>query len=459
MPAPLKSQLLKPHADLEPILRGDATLVRGARGPTIRAIQDGLVALGYGLPGGPDGVFGKATEVGLGELRRLHERVGAAIVDAETLTILDDALARLDAVADYSLRNARFADDAALAAVLRGERPLPRSGETVKAIQRALLDLHFSLPRGGADGDYGDETREALRRFQRWQRVRPGGELSPLTMMVLDELAPPPNVTVTRAPEYAKLLRDDRLTVTIGMGYDEKDLDVRERGEVVRGLLRSGFVQIGETADDAVHTFIRDLEIPGRRGTMRVRLVSRDTARPEACFAEGLVQDAVTVYAGHARYGTGPDFDDKESAAGNFVIGVGAPQHLSGALERGYNPHMNQILAGVPNDLLRHRFDPERYQLWAFLGCTTRNYLDELRGLIAGKDTHNLDLIVSTRLIYWSNTAFGPLTIVRGLLTGADIDALLGPINERALATERKLGKEAPGLPFIGDGFGDNAPR
>jgi hypothetical protein len=266
-------------------------------------------------------------------------------------------------------------------------------------------------------------------------------------------------VTVTRAPEYAKLLRDDRLTVTVAMGYDEKDLDIRERGEVVRGLLRSGFVQIGETADDAVHTFVRDLELPGRSGTMRVRLISRDTARPEANFAEGLVQDAVTVYAGHARYGTGPDFDGKESAAENFVIGVGAPQHLTGALERGYNPHMNQILAGVPNDLLRHRFDPERYQLWAFLGCTTRNYLDELRGLIDGKDTHNLDLIVSTRLIYWSNTAFGPLTIVRGLLRGADIDAILGPINERALATERKLGKEFVGPPFIGDGFGDNAPR
>jgi hypothetical protein len=76
---------------------------------------------------------------------------------------------------------------------------------------------------------------------------------------------------------------------------------------------------------------------------------------------------------------------------------------------------MNQILRGVPNDLLTRRFDPERYQLWAFFGCTTRHYLDELRALIAGKRIDNLDLIVSTRPLYWSDSGFYPLAIVRGL--------------------------------------------
>ena len=119
---------------------------------------------------------------------------------------------------------------------------------------------------------------------------------------------------------------------------------------------------------------------------------------------------------------------------------------------------MNQILAAVPNDLLSHRFDSQRYQLWAFLGCTTRQYLDELRALIDGKRTDNLDVIVSTRPIYWTDSAFYPLEIVRGLVRGRSINAIQAALCAQAGATERGLGEVKAGDAFIGDGFGDNAP-
>ena len=220
------------------------------------------------------------------------------------------------------------------------------------------------------------------------------------------------------------------------------------RGQVVWG-------SNGAAAGNAVKVFQRALT--DRQGSMRVRVVSRYTASPEDRFAEGLIQDAVTIYLGHARYGTGPDFDAKESTAENFVIGLGAPQHLTGELEPGYDPHMNEILRGVPNDLLSRRFDPQRDQLWAFVGCTTRNYLDELRALVAGKDTQNLDLILSTRPVYWSDMAHHGLAIVRSLLQGESINRIKKALCEQALATEKRQGKEQAGDPFMIDGFGDNA--
>lgn len=454
----LQSRALHDVTELEPILAGQQTLARGARGAGVRGLQRGLLDLGYALLGGADGVFGKSTESALRSFRELHGRVAAAVLDAATLALLDASLVRAEAVAGHALTNRRFVGEPALARLLAGKAPLPRKGEAVTRVQQALADLLFALPRWGADGALGDESREAIRQFQRWQRIRSGGELTPLTLMALDQIAPPPGQQVTRDPEYDRLIRDGVLTVTVAMGYDEDGNDLREFSEFVAGLVADGFTRTGPTADDAVHIYTRALMIAGHGGSMRLRLIWRRTAEPEDRFADGLVQDAVTVYSGHARYGTGPDFDAIDSTAQNFVIGIGAPQHLTGELEPGYNPHMNQILAGVPNDLLSRRFDSQRYQLWAFLGCTTRQYLDELRALIDGKRTDNLDVIVSTRPIYWTDSAFYPLEIVRGLVRGRSINAIQAALCAQAGATERGLGEVKAGDAFIGDGFGDNAP-
>lgn len=458
MPIELHSKILRGVSDLERVAAGALVLARGARGEGVRAFQRGLLDLGYAVLGGADGVFGRASEAALRSFRELHLRVAAAVLDAPTLALLDASLVRAEGVASYSLTNPRFTGDPQLTRLLQGRAPLPRRGDAVTKVQKALLDLLFSLPRWGVDGSLGEESREALRQFQCWQRIRPGGETTPLTLMALDQLAPAPNQRVSRSPEYDKLIRDGWLTVTVAIGYDEDSNDLRELSELEAGLRREGFVQTGATATDAVHTYTRALMIAGHTGGMRVRLVSRHTADPEERFADGLVQDSVCLYAGHARYGTGPDFDPIESTAENFVIGVGAPQHLGGDLEPGYDPHMNQILRGVPNDLITRRFDPERYQLWAFMGCTTRHYLDELRALVEGKRTDNLDLIVSTRPLYWSDSGYYPLAIVRGLLHGQSVNEVIAAMCAQAVVTEKSLGIEKTGDAFFGDGFGDNAP-
>lgn len=458
MPTLLRSQALSGNPELARVAAGEATVARGARGEGTRALQRGLLDLGYALQGGADGIFGRATEAALLSFRALHRRIGAAVLDAPTIALLDASLLRIEAIPGHTLAHPRFADDPLLRRVLAGTAPLPRVGQSVARIQAALRDLLFALPRWGADGFLGDETREAIRQLQRWQGIRPGGELSPLTLMVLDQIAPPPDAQAVRDPDYNRLIRDGILTVTVAVGYDEDKNDLRELTELRAALHGEGFVQSGDSAAGAVHTYTRALLIPGRVGTMRLRLVSRHTEAAEERFADGLIQDAVTIYSGHARYGTGPDFDHIDSSAENFVIGVGAPQHLVGELEPGYNPHMNQILRGVPNDLLTRRFDPQRYQLWSFFGCTTRHYLDELRTLVDGKSTDNLDLIVSTRPLYWSDSAFYPLAQVRALLRGQSINALTRALSDQAAATESRLGQSIAGDAFLADGFGDNAP-
>ena len=43
-------------------------------------------------------------------------------------------------------------------------------GPAVEKVQQALLDLGFPMPKFGADGDFGSETRDAVKAFQRAQR-------------------------------------------------------------------------------------------------------------------------------------------------------------------------------------------------------------------------------------------------------------------------------------------------
>lgn len=108
----------------------------------------------------------------------------------------------------HDLTSARFAGDPVLEACLDNEQILQsgNSGPAVILIQQALIDAGFPLPRFGADGDFGNETRTALRDFQRTSGLAADGKVGPATMSALDALfsggAPslPPAVPVVPAP-------------------------------------------------------------------------------------------------------------------------------------------------------------------------------------------------------------------------------------------------------------------
>jgi hypothetical protein len=97
-----------------------------------------------------------------------------------------------------NLRSTRFAGDARLEAAYDDSPAMHRGeqGEAVKKIQQALIDDGFQMPistqeTGTPDGDFGEETEEMVRAFQRKHSVRlgPDGIVGRFTMAKLDELA------------------------------------------------------------------------------------------------------------------------------------------------------------------------------------------------------------------------------------------------------------------------------
>jgi Putative peptidoglycan binding domain/PGAP1-like protein len=114
------------------------------------------------------------------------------------------------------LLSPRFRDDPVLQAVARGlvrlgrpsdrgSPPVRSSGPAVVAVQRALLDLGYKLPRRGPDGRYGQETYAAVLSYKRARNILTDqgyldGIVGPKTIASLDAAFPPPAPPVPPAP-------------------------------------------------------------------------------------------------------------------------------------------------------------------------------------------------------------------------------------------------------------------
>jgi len=61
------------------------------------------------------------------------------------------------------------------------------SGEEVEKLQKDLLTLGIDLPVYGADGDYGDETEDAVFRFQKQQGLKEDGIAGEQTLKAIKE--------------------------------------------------------------------------------------------------------------------------------------------------------------------------------------------------------------------------------------------------------------------------------
>jgi hypothetical protein len=168
--------------------------------------------------------------------------------------------------------------------------------------------------------------------------------------------------------------------------------------------------------------------------TSVVKLITADTPAAKDKFANAMGESEMVIYAGHGRYGSGPDFDDIKSPKGNFVIGKPYEAgHVT--LNRG------------KTDLQKTAMTKD-YQLMMFSGCTTFRYLDDLRAA-PGKDSKNLDLVVSNDLLYWSNMGANALEMLDGVTKGESINEIKAELED--------INKE-PGKTQMWkvDGFNDN---
>jgi peptidoglycan hydrolase-like protein with peptidoglycan-binding domain len=412
--AGLASALLRGDATLEAIARGERTLAVGARGDAVKKVQQGLIAAGIAVRGGADGIYGQGTASSVATFQRQKGLPATGTIDAATLFALDRALA---APSSTPAVNARFAGDSTLERVLRGATELGPGarGAHVTAIQQALIDIGYNMPVYGADGGYGKETVAAVKRFQRDFGLPMTGRVDRRTLEALGRVAPPPGKTLERNPEYDKLFEDGRLDITIAQGFDEGGSVENSVYRIQRGLFDQGFTRIRpETMSEADRArlglgpdrfeagatyFTKRILDPVSRKPVDVvvKLITPSSAAtPEEVrdmFRRALERDEVVAYNGHARYGTGPDFDVIDSGRGNFVIDRdGGP---SG------HPHapLTDALRDKPETMLSElRPFPGKYQLLYFNACTTENYMENLRDpqKFLGRNTANTDILGST---------------------------------------------------------------
>jgi hypothetical protein len=453
-----------------------------------------------------------ASRIGL--LASLGSSVGnaaaASLVGARSARVQrqpkGDKDAGADASAAYMLTNVRFTPDKRLQEIAAGGAPLSKSDKapTVKAVQTALLDVGYSLLRYKDDGKFGGETTTAIEQFRADSKISDGEGFNASAMKALDKRAPAPGKLEQHYLDYARLFADDRLDVTLAIGYDEGQSHVEdvksardwfEQHKMTKsggGPLRTwgapdadepdkgkkeGLISVPETWTGK-HT-VTYPDATGKRVTkeitVAITLVPPGTGG-KANFAKGLNDSELTLYSGHARRGIGPDFDADKSAYENFVIGVNSALHKAGRLVAPDAVARSHYVIGKKNDLEQMKaadaWKTEKYRIWFFAACSTIAYMDELRGgLLPEKmDRHNLDLFGTVKAIPIAAGLTPVFANLEGILAAetmeqivermqrSSFEAFRQKIEASNLSRKEKAAelKEFTGDWFMREGAGDN---
>jgi peptidoglycan hydrolase-like protein with peptidoglycan-binding domain len=342
--------------------------------------------------------------------------------------------------------------DPALRDVASGKTELAKNakGPSVKKMQEALQTAGYKLPRFGADGKFGDETVKALKKFQTDHCLKDTGRLDKQTTEQL-------SIASTKYPEYDKLFADGKLNTTIAVGYDEGGSDKAQTKEVIAGLTKQGYTQLDpdkaatdksmeaqfkaagidpkDAKADNIQYFTKSFKYNGKDVTSVVKLITRDTPQAKDQFAKSMGESEMVIYSGHGRYGSGPDFDPINSPKGNFVIGK--------PFEAGH-----VALNKGKTDLQKTAMTKD-YQLMMFDGCNTFRYADDLRR-VPGKDSKNLDLVVSNDELPWSTGTADVLQMLDGVTKGESINEIKAGLED----INKEPGKKKE--MWKADGFNDN---
>ncbi len=98
----------------------------------------------------------------------------------------------------HDLKSPRFAGDPVLEACYDNETFLENGdrGPAVEKVQKALMAAGFQLPKFGADGVFGEETKSAIKSYQQARGLKVDGIIGPNTIGRMDvEFTPTSPVT------------------------------------------------------------------------------------------------------------------------------------------------------------------------------------------------------------------------------------------------------------------------
>lgn len=352
-------------------------------------------------------------------------------------------------VAEPSPKSFPMKGDATLTQVANSELELASGakGDSVKKMQEALELAGHKLPKYGADGDFGGETKTALQAFQKKNGLEPTGRLDAETVKKLDAAA----ASKLKSPEYDKLYADGVLNTTIAVGYDEHGEHKQQIKQTIEGLESRGYkaLDVKNASDETLKKhgidpakvdrdatyYVKDFQANGKDVHGVVKVITPDTPNAKEKFARAMNEDEVVMYTGHGRVGSGPDFDDKKNPAGNYVIG--APSEK------------NYVTLGE-NDLKKAKMTND-YQLLFFDGCNTKRYVDDLRSIPKNKDSKNLDIVGANTELSWSTSSADVLTMLDGVEKAKSMNEI-----QSELEVINKEGPKDKHKHFMTDGFEDN---
>ena len=244
-------------------------LAEGARGETVVAVQQALIAAGLSPKGGADGIFGPATAAalrswqstaGLEATGTVDELTAARLLNAGSPVLVDTPSATDDSSGEMSADTPEptvAADDSRIG-LAYGDW-----GADVESVQELLIAAGVDL-RGGADGLFGAATRDAVNGFQVAAGLSATGRVDAATLaaLLVDQGAP---LAAAASHPYTQLvgLRPGALGESVvTLQQRLLDLGVRVRGgadgvfgpataEAVRAFQDARGLNVDGIVDDA----------------------------------------------------------------------------------------------------------------------------------------------------------------------------------------------------------------
>jgi hypothetical protein len=297
---------------------------------------------------------------------------------------------------------------------------LNSQGRPLDAETRSFFEPRFQRDFGGVRLHTGAQAAQAsraigARAFTAGQNIAFGaGQYAPGTQLgrslIAHELAHTVQQghaaawSVQRAPDEKAAPSFDYLRIVaqhgaidVGVAIGSGSFADGAHGEYKASIDVLAGHKFNKVADKPLLKYSKDKElaVPGAKSKapvkfkMNVELMNEFTKKPKDTYANFLATKDIAIYSGHARMGTGPDFDggdDDTVHDQNFIIGVNSSLHdgKHAGIKEGHSPEKNKSLKGKTNDLEEMskagKFDDKAYRIWMFNACTSKEYLDEIRG-------------------------------------------------------------------------------
>jgi hypothetical protein len=352
----------------------------------------------------------------------------------------------------------------------------------------------------GANGVITPALVQAIAAFQLQQKTGVDGWCGPGTERYMKKAGLVTDDLKGHYWEYGKMFQDSLLDITVGQGFDENDWDVTTDPKLRSGISGLGFSEDQGKVEELIkksgktpsllsgfNYFFKEniADYNGKKVNAVIRYApsrAQSGAERKASFVQGLQQSDVAIYTGHARYGTGPDFDrnfrielmnkdgmwlafpdyseleedlKREAFVAQFGNYTGSPLAIIKKMKADgifklnpsndgnvvintkspysaetFGSYLISLAASSPD--AQQPIDPslikdENYRLWIFSGCSTKMYVNSVRKNQKNSksyNTKNLDLLVTNQPTWTHLSADHVLAFLTGIVNMESIESV-----------------------------------